>query len=163
MDIDTNTLRFAVREDLTIVGTDPEMADMGNPRGELEGSAHFIMAEASDGRRFAHTATAFTINGCIIEGRDDDEDYENLTSFRVDSSGMTIERLERLAAHLNANHPTLNGARWNEIQASYGSVAYQRDGWEELSISLELDEAVADGDISHQQADSIRFNRGLFS
>ena len=132
-------LIFAVREDLAIVGRNPEMADFGNPRGELEGSVHYVIAEATDGRRFAHNAAAFTINGWAIDPTDTDD--EDLTTWTVDSRGMTVERLERLVTHLNANHPTLNPDCWTEIQACYGSEAYQRDGWEDVAVAIERDEA----------------------
>lgn len=134
-------LTFGVREDLVIVGTHPEMADFCNPRGELEGSVHYVVAEAPDGRRFAHDAAAFTINGWVIDGGRCEVEDEDSPSFRVDSNGMTVERLERLAAHLNANHPALNEAHWTEIQACYGSEAYQRDGWEAVAVAIEQEEA----------------------
>ncbi len=132
-------LTFAVREDLTIVGNNVEMADFGNPRGSLEGSVHYVVAEAPDGRRFAHDAAAFTINGWHIDPSDVDE--EGLTTWTVDSRDITVERLERLADYLNANHPDLDPDHWTEIQACYGSEAYQRDGWEDVAIAIEREEA----------------------
>lgn len=134
-------LTFGVREDLVIVGTHPEMADFCNPRGELEGSAHYVVAEAPDGRRFAHDAVAFTINGWVIDGGACEVEDEDSPSFRVDSNGMTVERLTKLAAYLNASRPTLDPDHWTEIQACYGSVAYQRDGWEEVAVAREREEA----------------------
>ena len=136
-------LTFAVREDLAIVGRNVEMADFGNPRGDLEGSVHYVVASAPDGRRFAHFASAFTINGWAIDPTDVDE--EGLTTWTVDSNGMTVERLEGLAAHLNTHRPTLDPDRWTEIQAVYGSDAYVRDGWEQVAIDIEREEARFEG------------------
>ncbi len=136
-----NDLTYSVRSDLVIVGTHPEMADMCNPRGELEGLAHYVIAETQDGRRFAHDAVAYTINEWAIDSGTCEVEDEDSPSFRVNSNGMTVVRLERLAAYLNANHPPLNMDHWTEIQACYGSEAYQRDGWESVAIAIEAEEA----------------------
>lgn len=135
-------LRFELYEELTIVGRNPEMADFANPRGELEGAVHFIVGEAPDGQRFAHSVPVFTMNGYTINGNPaHDEEDECLTTFTVDSNGMTIERLERLAAYLNSHQPSLDPTYWTEIQACYGSEAYVRDGWEAEAVAIEREEA----------------------
>ena len=136
MNIDTNTLRFGVKSDLVIVGTNPEMADMTNPRGDLEGLAHYIIGEAPDGRRFIHEAVAYTRNGYAM-------------------NDMTVARLERLVDHLNDAHPSLDADHWSEIEPSYGSVAYQRSGAEGRSLASELDDACIAGEIDYDQARAI--------
>ena len=136
MNIDTSTLRFAVRNDLVIVGTNPEMADMTNPNGELEGLAHYIIGVAPSGRQFIHNAIAYTRNGYAM-------------------NEITVKRLECLAAYLNENHPTLNADCWSEGEATYGSVAYQRSGAEARAFGRELDDAYIAGEISYDDACSI--------
>ena len=142
--MNTDTLTFGIINDIVIIGSNPEMADMSNPNGNIEGLAHYIVAETPKGHRFAHNATAITHNGYA-------------------DSDITVERLERLAAHLNATHPSLDADCWTEVQASYGSAAYVEGGWEAASLSLEIDEAVYAGEISHCQADSLKASRGLLS
>ena len=136
MNIDTSTLTFGITNDIVILGSNPEMADMSNPQGNIEGLSHYIVGEAPDGRRFAHNAAAITHNGNA-------------------DSDITVERLERLATHLNATHPALDADCWTEMQAAYGSEAYQRDGWEAVSLWRELDDAYMAGEISHCDAQSI--------
>ena len=122
--MNTDTLTFGITNDLVIIGSDPEMADMSNPHGNIEGLAHYIVAETPKGRRFAHSATAYTHNGYA-------------------DSDITVERLERLAAHLNATHPALDADCWTEIQACYGSPAYVEGGWEAHALGCEIEEAVS--------------------
>jgi hypothetical protein len=76
---------------------------------------------------------------------------------------MTVDRLERLAAHLNEAHPSLDANHWTEVQASYGSAAYVSGGWEARSLSSEIGAAVDAGEITSFEADSIRGVRGLLS
>ena len=140
--MNTDTLTFGITNDLVIVGSNPEMADMSNPHGNIEGLAHYIVAETPKGRRFAHNATAITHNGYA-------------------DSDITVGRLERLAAHLNATHPSLDADCWTEVQASYGSAAYVEGGWEAHALGNEIEEAVHTGEISRRQADNLRFTRGL--
>jgi hypothetical protein len=144
MNIDTSTLTFGITDDLVIVGSNPEMADMTNPNGNIEGLAHYIVAETPRGSRFAHNAFAITHNGYA-------------------DSDITVERLERLVAHLNATHPALDADCWTEVQACYGSQAYAEDGWEAHSLSREIGDAVDSGDLSNFEADSLRVECGLLS
>ena len=140
--MNTDTLTFGIINDLVIVGSNPEMADMSNPNGNIAGLAHYIVAETAKGRRFAHNATAITHNGYA-------------------DSDITVERLERLAAYLNATHPPLDADCWTEVQASYGSAAYVEGGWEAHALGHEIEEAVQSGDIDRHQADNLRLARGL--
>lgn len=142
MNIDTSTLTFGMTNDIVILGSNPEMADMSNPQGNIEGLSHYIVGEAPDGRRFVHSAFALTHNGYA-------------------ENDMTIERLKRLVDYLNANHPALDPYHWEEMQAAYGSEAYQRDGWEAASLWRELDDACVAGEISHCDAQSIYHGRRL--
>ena len=100
-------MNIFIRSDLVVTGTNSEMADMSNPRGEIVEEAFFLVAEHSDGSRWAH----------------------NYTSTDLD----TIERLERraMSAELNLR------ANWHEIEPAYGSPAYTAGGWEERALDLE--------------------------
>ncbi len=150
MNIDTSTLQYAVRNDLVIVGYNPEMADMPNPNGELEGLAHYIIGVAPDGRQFIHSATAYTRNGYALNGNPSDctPDF----CWDIDSQGMTVDRLERLAAHLNEAHPSLDANHWSEGEPTYGSVAYQRSGAEARARGREVTDAYLAGEISYEDA-----------
>lgn len=109
--MDSKTLTFYVRESLVVVGTDPEMADYDNPRGELVGESHRVVAEDEDGSRYEHRYAAVTRNGYTL-------------------SDLSVDRLEALAAYLNKAHPVLDEDLWHEIDPAYGSMAYQREGTE---------------------------------
>ena len=43
-----------ITSELRVVGNDPEMADMGNPSGEIIREVWFVTATSDDGRVFAH-------------------------------------------------------------------------------------------------------------
>jgi len=43
-----------IASELRVVGNDPEMADMSNPRGEIIREVWFVTATSDDGRAFAH-------------------------------------------------------------------------------------------------------------
>ena len=143
-----SVMRFGVKTDLVVVGHNPELADVSNPRGEMVGLGHYIVAECSDGRRFAHSACCYTIGGGdeIVAANYDDnpvDDYEDYhyDSFSVDSGTVTVTGLEDLANYLNTKQPKLNPMRWTEIQACYGSNAYVRDNWEDIAIEREREDA----------------------
>ena len=42
-------LTFGTRTDLQVIGTNPECADMSNPRGEIIGEVHYVVAETPNG------------------------------------------------------------------------------------------------------------------
>lgn len=137
-------LTFGIRSDLCIVARDPEMVDMANTRGDIGGTIHYVVAEASNGRRFAHDVPvytdvhgSYTYNGQVASDPED----ECLTTILVDSQGRTLEMLKHLVSRLNTETLTLDADHWTEIQACYGSDAYQRDGWEAVNIAIERDEA----------------------
>ena len=161
MNISSATLTFGVINDIVIVGSNPEMADMSNPNGNIEGLSHYIIGETPDGRRFVHNAVAYTRNGYALNSNPTDcaPDFD----WSADSQGMTVERLERLADYLNANHPILDTYHWVEVQAAYGSEAYQRDGWEARMLSSEIGGAVDVGEISPLEGDTLRVASGLLS
>lgn len=112
------TIHFEVAEELVVVGRDPEMADYSNPRGELVGEAHYIVGTYEDGRRIAHEVCATTRRGHLL-------------------GGPSVERLERLAAHLNEAQPALNPDLWRDTRPVYGSEAYVSSGQEFLDWSAE--------------------------
>lgn len=84
-----------------------------NEDGDTYGEVYFCCVEDVDGKRHQHKA-------------------------RIDN----IERAERLVIEIDEHLKsggTLHPHHWFEIHASYGSVAYQRDGGEDDLISWELD------------------------
>lgn len=114
-----NSLTYGIREDLVVVGTNSEMADMVNPHGHIHGEAHYIVAEAPDGLRWAHDARAVTSRG---------SPWRN---------SLRLERLEFLCERLNAARPIINMDHWTEIDPGYGSEAWQRDGWDAIRLEQE--------------------------
>ena len=104
---------FFARTDLTVLGEDPENADMSNPRGEIVGYASYVVAEeVNSGRRFLHF---------VKTGRWED---------------TTLAPAEKLASALTnrlANLGKLPVAfdRWEETFARYGSPAGQDQEHEE--------------------------------
>ena len=117
----TNAITFGVRTDLVVVGTNPEMADMTNPRGELVGEAHYIVGTAPNGARIAHRIRATTRNGHVL-------------------GNIDPERLSRLAERLTSTQPRLNEEMWDVIQPVYGSPAYVEGSWEEVALHHEREE-----------------------
>lgn len=97
-------IHFFAMTDLVVVGTDPEMADYDNPRGEIIRSAAYVVAEDAQGYRVRlHIRTGFEAD--------------------------VLPKAEREAAGLNARLNNLKKlpvgfGRWEETRPGYGSDAF---------------------------------------
>ena len=134
------TYTFYVRDELVIIGSNPEMADIANPRGDIEGLAHNIVAEAEDGTRFINRTTAITTVGGTPVRKSWMDDPECMMVVRVDSGDMTVERLQAQAERLNAAQPKLTPAHWDPTFPAYGSPAYERAEQDIVAIERWQDE-----------------------
>lgn len=144
--VDQNKLTFGVTTDLVPVAENVEMAEMGNPNGQIIGEAHGIIATLDDGSRWMHRETAYTHNGYVLGAefmgefnRDaaDEDDEHDLTRWFVNCGDLTPMRLQNLADYLNRSHPNLNDDCWGEVTPAYGSEAYQLGGHEAELAELE--------------------------
>jgi hypothetical protein len=100
------SMQFFVRSDLVVTGYDAEFADATNPRGALYGQALYVVAEAHDGRRWAH-------DHLFVASRRD--------------ALAVLARAERLCSRIQAAYDAgrrLDQAHWREIDPAYGSDAY---------------------------------------
>lgn len=99
---------FFAATDLVVVGTNPEMADYDNPRGEIIGHAAYVYADSAEG------------------------DRRRLFLKSAHFESEVLPSAERLAAALNAR--LANGRlpvgfdRWEEARPAYGSQAWQEYG-----------------------------------
>ena len=129
---------FEIRSDQVVLGQDPENADYCNPRGNVIGEAHFIIATAEDGSRMVHDARALTYRGmpCGIGMEYDGESGMSHVAEPKDGD-VTVGRLERLAAHLNSTQAPLSPDHWIPVQPAYGSQAYVDGDWEAINAARE--------------------------
>ena len=51
-----NRFHLDIRSDIVVIGTNPEMAEMGNPRGEVYGEVFYVVMANDKGRRWATVA-----------------------------------------------------------------------------------------------------------
>jgi len=98
-----------------VVGCNPEVADVSNPRGEIIRDRYYPCAEAEDGRRFVSWQ----------QGSDHVGDIESLCAF------------------YNGHGVRPNPERDTEEQPAYGSAAYIKGGWEQAQPERRRDEANA--------------------
>jgi hypothetical protein len=108
---------FHAASDIVVVGTNPEMEDYDNQRGEIYGHAAFVVAEFADGRRIRlHVATAHWL-----------EEVE--------------PRAVALAAALNARAALgklpVGFHHWAETYPAYGSAAFSNEEMVEWERNLE--------------------------
>lgn len=113
---------FYAHTDVVVIGTDPEMADYDNPRGEIYGfSAHVLATNDYGDCRALHVATAR-------------------------SEREVLEQAEALAQRLTARVQNLGKLpvgfkSWVQGRPVYGSQAYQDYGREDdLSWEREMEE-----------------------
>lgn len=99
-----------VNSELRIVGQDPEIADWGNPEGDIIRAVYFVTATTPEGRIYRH----------FFESED-------------------IGQVERLAesVRLATNWKPIPG-RWVHWRDVYGSQAYIEDGEEKRWRDVEL-------------------------
>ena len=101
---------------VTEVGCNPESADYTNPRGAIYGERYFPCAEAKDGSRYVSWhRPCDTIDECL-----EDCSYYNYYNL---CPNPKVDALE---------------------QPTYGSEAYQREGWEEAEAFRDSQETVYD-------------------
>ena len=104
---------IGVYSELVVVGTNPEMADYDNPRGQIIQVRWFIVAEAKDGRRKA-------LCGVMFDDPVEAGFFANLyTGWDPEQFGHDV---------------------WVESRPAYGSTAYVSDGWTEEDFLMERHE-----------------------
>ena len=99
-------MNFYARNEIVVIGQDPEMADMDNPRGDVIGVRWYVVAANTNG------------------------DTRELT---VTSSGSARTAAERLAERLQSRFDILGKLpvgfdQWPQGRAVYGSPAYEQYG-----------------------------------
>lgn len=101
-------IEFFARTDIVVIGTNPEMADYSNPRGDIHGHAAYVVAEDAHGNR-----------ACLHAGT---------SRFEAD----VLPHAEQLAAALNARLALgklpVGFAGWSADRPAYGSEAYAAYG-----------------------------------
>lgn len=118
-----NVTQFSAASRYVVIGTNPEMADYDNKRGEIYGLAYYVQASNAHGDTWElHLFTAAV-------GMDAD----------------SAPKAERVAAALQARLDNLgklpvNAAQWQQGRAVYGSDAYVEYGQED-DVALERREA----------------------
>jgi hypothetical protein len=102
---------------LVVLRTDPEYADMGNPRGEIYGVNAAIIAEAPDGSRWVWNMSK----------------TDKSERAAVEWAEAQAERIrESLAEGKKLQH-----AAWRWVQPCYGSEAYDQGDWEAIAHAHE--------------------------
>ena len=112
---------FNIMEPVEVIGYNPELADIGNPNGEIHGITLYISAEDSEGNRFLNKTSSRKL-------QDNDSYKESLTHYE--------NRVREMAEWLNVNQPDLNMENWEKSYPSYGSLAYKE--WERNRNSMEI-------------------------
>lgn len=122
-----NVTAFDVTSDLVVLGTNPEMADVSNPRGEIIGLAYAVRAMNAHG----------------------DTWEQHVVTGRIGEEAELFAKTERVALALQARLERLgklpvNAAQWRPGRAVYGSDAYVEYGQED-EVALERREAAEEG------------------
>jgi len=92
-------LQFDIRSDLTVVDTNPEMADMGNPRGEIIRPVYYIIATDEEGNTWTWD----------VKKSQNEADLES-----------QLQKMEQKG--------TINLNYWTPSRPRYGSKAYEQYG-----------------------------------
>lgn len=112
--------RFFARTDIVVTGSNPEMADIVNPRGHLFGSAAYVVAEDDKGnRRELHVVTKAS---------------------DADALAAADRVAAALGARLAAGKLPVAFDRWQEGRPAYGSDAWVEYGNDD-ELALERREA----------------------
>lgn len=114
---------FHAAADLCVIGSNPESADMTNPRGDVFGFCSYVVAEDPQGNR--RLSSTVEVSG---------------------SEEAALEPARKLAAALQARHDALGKlpvgfAAWRQGRPAYGSNAYVAYGQAE-DLELERREAL---------------------
>lgn len=109
-----NITAFDVTSDLVVLGTDPEMADISNPRGEIVGLAYAVRARNEHG----------------------DTWERHVVTGRIGEEAELYAKTERLALALQARLDRLgklpvDAVQWRQGRAVYGTAAYVEYGSDE--------------------------------
>lgn len=106
--------RVTVQQTLACVGTDPEFADIDNPRGERYEVQRYLQVDAPDGRRWAGPTVT-----CA-----------------------TGERMAAaLQRSIDRGHDPTTSEAFREVTPAYGSEAYIKGGHEGIEAQIERNEA----------------------
>lgn len=112
-------ITFFAHSDIVVIGVNPEMADLDNPRGEIYGYAAYVYAEDVKGYRTRlWVATEY-------------------------NDKVALEKAEHLASALR--NRLASGSlpvafyRWEETRPAYGSEAYEEVGHYEYMRECEED------------------------
>lgn len=132
---------FAIRDDLIQLGRDPED---GEP---VFARSLYVVAEASDGRRWAHNYSVLDRKQVI------DEEWGTVWVNRPAGDAereadAVLRQVE--AAYASGRNPSR--ANWTEIDPAYGSDAYQVLDGERFFRNREIMEAHEAGEISEHEA-----------
>lgn len=118
-----NIITFDVDSDLVVLGTNPEMADYSNPRGEIIGLAYCVRAHNAHGDTWAKT---------VVTGRIGEEAELYAKADKLASAlRARLERLGKLP---------VDAAQWRQGRPIYGSDAYVEYGQAD-DVALERREA----------------------
>jgi hypothetical protein len=109
--------RFYGNTEVVVIGHDPEMADMDNPRGEIYGYAGYIYAADHRGSR---VRSYFSTQHCEKDLMD-----------KMDKTAAA------LTARLASGKLPVLFSQWEHYRPEYGSEAYQQDGGEEELLEWE--------------------------
>lgn len=105
---------FFASSDIVVIGSNPEMADIDNPRGDLFGEAWYVYAENQHGDRCR-----------FYMGVDKKTQSENMAC--------------ALTTRLTAGKLPVAFDRWEHTRPSYGSDAYTEYGQAD-DVALEIKE-----------------------
>jgi hypothetical protein len=106
--------------DIVVIGRDPEMADVDNPRGNIHGYAAYVMISDVSGRRWVHTKT-----------------YTN--RWENEARLAAAPFLHAVDTHINSGQD-VRLEFWREVDPVYGSDAYQAQGTEQATIQWEREQ-----------------------
>jgi len=109
--------RFYGNTEVVVIGHNPEMADMDNPRGEIYGYAGYIYAADHRGAR---VRLYFAPQYCEKDLMD------NMDKI-----------VAALTARLASGKLPVLFSQWERYRPEYGSEAYQQDGGEEELLEWE--------------------------
>lgn len=122
-----NVIAFEAASSWVIVGSNPEMADMDNPRGEIIGLSYAVRARNEHG----------------------DTWERHVVTGRIGEETALYTKAERLAVALQARLERLgklpvDAAQWQPGRTVYGSGAYVEYGSDD-ELALERREAEEEG------------------
>ena len=109
--------RFYGNTEVVVIGHNPEMADMDNPRGEIYGYAGYIYAVDHRGARVRQ--------------------YVDTQRYEEDLMNKMDKIVAALTARLASGKLPVLFSQWEHYHPEYGSEAYQQDGGEEDLIAWE--------------------------